>query len=133
MDREIIRAFVKKELEQIGKDIDQAQERAISKLLHYRTGRLINYRVFDTREGEYIDGQLTITHPAYERFLDIKKRPKVSANVEDWRKRRTKPKAYPIHNRIIMGHYNRLADRLMFGLTEEMAKEIKSQLDNETI
>jgi hypothetical protein len=81
-----------------------------------------------------MDGELQITHPDYERFLDIKKRPKQSDNVTEWKKRtRSKLKSYPIHNKIIMGNYNQLAYNLLYGLTQEVSKEIKTQLHNQNI
>ena len=133
MDVKIKTEFVKQCLIEIGKDINEAQERAIRKHLHYRSGRLLNERIFNYEDGNFMDGKLILTHPVYERFLDIKKKPRVSSNVETWRKRRKKPKSYPIHNRIIMGNYNRLASNLMYGLTEEVASKIKQELDNQTI
>lgn len=125
--------FIKQELEKIGKQIDQDQLRAISKYLHYKTGRLEKGRFFEVKKEDGLDGQLTLTHPIYERFLDIKKKQNVSSNVQNWRNRRRKPRAYPIHNRIIMGNYNRLAFNLMYGFTEEVAAEMKRQLDNQSI
>ena len=131
MQSKIKTEFVKRALLDIGKEIDKAQGAAIQKYLNYRTGRLLDDRKFDVSRGDFMDGQLTITHPIYERFLDMKKKKGGSNNVNKWRNR--KKKIYPIHNRIIMGNYNRLAYILMYGLTEEVASAIKKDLDNQTI
>lgn len=134
MDTNIKTEFVKIELEKIGVAINDDQTRSIRKYLNYRTGHLLNDRKFDVIKGNYLDGELQITHPNYERFLDIKKRPKQSDNVTEWKKRtRGKLKSYPIHNKIIMGNYNQLAYNLLYGLTEEVAKDIKTQLNNQNI
>ena len=134
MDSNIKVEFVIQELEKIGVSINNDQTRSIKKYLHFRTGHLMNDRTFDVDKGRFMDGKLTITHPDYERFLDIKKRPKSSQNVADWKKRtRGKLKSYPIHNRIIMGNYNQLGYNLLYGLTDEVAKGIKNELHNQTI
>lgn len=126
--------FIKQSLQKFNKRVDEAQVRTIRKLLHYRTGRLVNDRIFKIETGKGFDGKAEITHPDYERFLDVKKKARVSENVQHWRKRiRGKPKSYPIHNRIIMGNYNRLAENLMFGFTEEVKASIKQDLDNQTM
>jgi len=134
MDSSIKTEFVKIELEKIGVSINDDQTRSIRKYLNYRTGHLLNDRLFNVTRGSFLDGELAITHPNYERFLDIKKRPKQSDNVTDWKKKtRGKLKSYPIHNRIIMGNYNQLAYNLLYGLTEEVASKIKIQLDNQNL
>ena len=134
MDGNIKVEFVRQELEKIGISINEQEERSIRKYLHFRTGRLLNDRTRVVNQGDFLDGELSMTHPDYKRFLDIKKRPKPSQNVEAWRNRtRGKLKSYPIHNRIIMGNYNQLGYNLLYGFTDEVAKGIKNELDNQTI
>jgi hypothetical protein len=123
--------FVYRELTQISKDIDKAQRAAIKKYLHFKTGRLMNDRVFEVLKGSYMSGEMTLEHPIYERFLDIKKKSKVLASGKSRKKNR--PKSYPIHNRIIMGHFNRLIYQLLYGLTDEVKEQIRKDLDNQTI
>jgi hypothetical protein len=134
MSSKIKTEFIKRALENFNKRVDDAQTAAIRKLLHFKTGRLENNRTFKTETGNGFEGKAVITHPDYERFLDIKKKARVSENVQHWRKRiRGKQKSYPIHNRIIMGNYNRLAENLMYGFTEEVKESIKRDFDNQTI
>jgi len=124
--------FVKRALQDASKSIDRSQELAIRKYLKYRSGTLLNDRHFDVTRGSFMDGRLTITHPIYERFLDMRKKKSSSKNVAAWSKR-SKSKIYPIHNRIIMGNFNKLGYNLLYGLTQEVKEQIIRDLDNQNI
>lgn len=126
MEHRIRTEFIKRILKEEGQEIDRDQLAAIDKYLQFRTGRLRNDRKQTVEHDGGFDGQLTLTHPIRERFLDIK--PK---NL-DQRKKRKRRKAYPIHNRIIFGRLNKIAYKLNYGLTQEVADEIKSDLKNLT-
>jgi len=66
-----------------------------------------------------MDGKPTYTHTAYERFLDMRRR---GGQRKPLKRRR-------IHNRFVFGAYAGIAERLMYGLTEEVSTLIRSQLD----
>lgn len=124
-------AFVKKEFirqmmeSQSARWLKNQETLFISKRLQFHTGRLRDDRKIDIKQADHLDGQLSFTHPDYERFLEIPRKVK--------RKRgsgfRTK-RGYNIHNRFIMGHYFSLARDLMFGLTNDVARVIKAELEN---
>lgn len=126
MNHKIRTEFIKRTLEEQGKNIDKAQIAAIDKHLHFRTGRLRNERSQEIVTDGGFDGMLTFTHPIRERFLDMKPKRK------DAYKRRKRSKGFPIHNRIFFGYYNRIAYELNYGLTEEVAEKLKSDLSNLT-
>lgn len=92
------------------------------KLLHFHTGTLESDRHFTVKSPDNADGVLTIKHKAYERFLDIKKKPTIKSG------RRIGKKQYPIHNKFVFGHYYSIANRLMVDFTNEVAEGIKRDL-----
>ena len=98
--------FIQDTLEQEGKRLLRNQGAAISSAYRRGTGRLEEGRSISVTGGSDADGRLTLTHPVYERFLDIKNR----------RRKRLR-----IHNRFIFGAYASIARRLMYGFTEEVA------------
>jgi len=127
----IRKEFVKQVLKEEGKDLHDNQGKAIAKLLHFHSNRLFDERPISVTSGSDLDGELTLSIPAYGRFLDIK--PKVDVVAEKfkhWRQRR-RTKAFPIYNRFVFGHYYTIAYRLMYGLTEEVAAGIKQQFEAE--
>lgn len=98
--------FIQDTLETEGRKMLELQTRQIERVTHSRTGNL--------RRNRYIKvtaDQLTLTHPEYERFLDMKKK-----SGSGKRKKRRK-----IHNRYIFGAYTSIAERLMYGFTDEVA------------
>ena len=98
--------FIQDTLEQEGKRLLRNQGAAISAGYRRVTGHLETGRSISVSSGDAMDGRLTLTHPIYERFLDIKNR----------RRKRLR-----IHNRFIFGAYASIARRLMYGFTEEVA------------
>lgn len=72
-----------------------------------------------------MDGQFTLTHPLYERFLDMKR---VSLRKRGLGYTKRKHRAARIHNRFVFGHYYSIAERLMFDMTEEMVEAIKLEI-----
>lgn len=91
------------------------------KLLHFHTGQIVSGRQFTVTVGDSMDGQLTIRHKAYQRFLDIKRRVTDKAG-------RIRKRSIPIHNRYIHGHYQSIARRLMFEMTDDVVQGIKKDL-----
>lgn len=107
-------AFIEQILKAEGKATKASTLRAVRKQILFkygRTGRLEN----DNTES--VSGNtLTITHPLHKRFLDMKTKQ---------RDGQLRKKKYPIHNKIIFGHYNDIAYKLMYGFTEEVARNIR--------
>ena len=133
MDTLIKKAFVKKILQEEAKRLDKTQTAAIRKLLNFHSGRLDRDREQSVSSGSELDGMLTLSIPGYGRMLDIKpKNRKFASNISKNRlklhDRRSKRKAYPIYNKITFGHYNAIAYKLMYGLTNEVADNIKKEL-----
>lgn len=90
----------------------------ISEVTMSRSGRLLHGREVSVSGGAELDGKLTLTHPVYERFLDIRRR-----GASGRRSNRR------IHNRFVFGAYSSIAERLMYGLTEDVAARIRAELD----
>ncbi len=102
--------FIQDTLETEGKRLLRNQGAAIASGYQRGTGRLESGRSISVSGGDGMDGRLTLTHPIYERFLDIKNR----------RRKRLR-----IHNRFIFGAYASIARRLMYGFTEEVAEAFR--------
>ncbi len=98
--------FIQETLESEGRRMLANQGAAIASGYRRGTGRLEDARSISVSGGDGMDGKLTLQHPVYERFLDIRNR----------RKKRLR-----IHNRFIFGAYAAIARRLMYGFTEEVA------------
>lgn len=132
--RSLIRKeFVKQVLEAEGHELHNNQGMAIAKLLHFHSNRLMEQRELEVTQSGDMDGTLTLNIPVYGRFLDIK--PKNNTIKEDdkykaWRNKRRK-QAYPIYNRYVFGHYHRIAYKLMYGFTNEVANSIKQQFQEQ--
>lgn len=114
--------FIRDVLEDEGRRLIRNQSVAIMQKLKPRTGRLVSARSVSVSGGDSSDGVLTFRHTAYERFLDMKSVQYGSANVR--RNRR-------IHNRFVFGHYHSIAERLAYGLTEDVAAQIRKNFNNE--
>ena len=107
--------FVQETLETEGASMLRFQGTRIEQATTRRTGHLKGARRITVTGGEGMDGRLEFTHTDYERFLDIKRARKGG-------KRRRSRK---IHNRYVFGAYASIAKRLMYGLTEEVASDIR--------
>lgn len=119
----IEKRFIQQVLEEEGARFLKNQGREIRKQLQFHTKRLINdrsARVIATDAG----GRLEITHPAYQRFLDIRKD---TVRRRKGAGRRKSRKGYRIHNRYVMGHYYAIAFRVQNDFTEEVRVRIKRQ------
>lgn len=87
--------------------------------LHSRTGRLVNERSMSVSEQGEMSATMTYQHTIEERFLDMRVLRYGSKLVRRARK---------IHTRFAYGHYESIASRLMYGLTDDVVAEIKQQL-----
>lgn len=124
--------FVKQVLQQEGKELHDNQGKAMAKLLHFHSNRLFGERSYQVEGGDDMDGQLTLTIPGYGRALDIKPKNKIATGQDrfsKWRNRR-RAEGFPIYNRFVFSHYYAIAWRLMYGLTEDVAENIKKQFES---
>lgn len=106
--------FIDETLQHEGQRMMRNQEVAIRSATKEQSGRLLRERRFSVS-----DGQLTFTHTAYERFLDLRKIHRGGTVVK---RRRRK-----IHNRFVFGTYAAIARRLMYGFTEEVIADIRQR------
>lgn len=116
--------FIRQVLEDEGNRLRKNQGIEIEKRLKFHTKRLYNDRSTTVTQSEELSGNLQFRFPAYERFLDIKR--KVKRNKKS---KATKiKKGYRIHNRFVMGHYYSIAYRLQNEFSAEVASTIKKDL-----
>lgn len=109
--------FINKILEEEGARMFSRQTSRISAVLQTRSGRLLNSRgFFVSSAGDNFEGQLSLVHPVYERFLDIKRL-----------KGQEKSHSRKIHNKIVFAAYGRIAERLMSEFTEETRQSIRKE------
>ncbi len=95
--------FISDTLREAGTRLLTRQGKEISAKVTSRSGRLMSGRSISVTNST-----LTLTHPVYERFLDMKK---ISNRRKSSRRR--------IHNRFTYGTYASIADRLMNGFFDE--------------
>lgn len=120
----IEKKFIEHVLKEEGARYLKNQGREIRKQLEFHTKRLINDRSIRVYGSGEMAATLEITHPDYERFLDIRRdtlRRRRGAG-----KRKSK-KGYRIHNRFVMGHYYAIAFRVQNDLTEDVRLMLKRQ------
>ena len=110
--------FVQQTLREEGQRMMIYQGRAIAGATRRRSGSLLSRRHISVSGGDGMDGRMTFTHMAYERFLDIKK------------KKSAKRKHRRIHNRFVFGAYASISERLMYGFTEEVAESFRNAADS---
>ena len=108
----IERRFIKKTLQDVGKDIDKAQR-------NYMSSRgFENNDWFSDRGFKVSDGEMEYTHLKKHRFVDMKTRTSKSGT-----KRKT---SRPIDNKIIWGHYDNVIKELHFGFTNAINEELRN-------
>ena len=112
--------FIRNILSEEGVRMIQRQTARIEASVGTRSGTLLASRSVSVQSGDgSFDGSLTLVHPVYERFLDMKR---YSNGVRHKRR--------PIHNKIVMAAFNRIAYRLMYEFTEETRNAINKNLDS---
>lgn len=100
--------FIEDTLQKEGRKMLERQTKQIDSVLESRSGALRNSRRIRTSSDT-----LAFEHPIYERYLDMKRR------VGKRRKSRR------IHNRYVFGAYSSIAERLMYGFTDEVAAQFR--------
>lgn len=137
MDR-VKQEFVRRVLEEESSNLNKAQLLRISKYLTPRTGRLENRNVVVNSGNDSMDGKLTLFHPDYERYLDMKRK---SNNKEILRKRdkngrflkSRRENGFPIHNSPIMLRYNIIGNKLLYFLTQDVYEQIRQELQSNPV
>lgn len=100
--------FVRKVLTEASRDMDKAQR---EKLAGFRSA------FWGNRTFTVTDSELQYSHLKQHRYLDMRSR-----NTKDGK---VKKKSHPIHNRIIMGHYNNIVREMKFGFTDAVKEQLK--------
>lgn len=103
--------FIKRELQEEGSDMKQAQTSLMS-----RRG-FKSSEFFTDRSISVDDTALRFDHLAKHRFVDMRRRNTKTGSI--------KKKNHPIHNRILYGHANNIVKRLSFGYTEAVKQEMQ--------
>lgn len=112
--------FIEQVLTQEGDRYLKNQEAAMEALLNFHTRNIVDRRDVRTETSADLSGKLTISHTAYERFLDMKALQYGNRVVRQNRK---------IHNRYVWGTYNSIAYRLLNDFTDKVAAGIKAKLN----
>lgn len=111
--------FVEEVLTSEGARLLKNQEAAFVARLHFRTGNIVSRREAVVTSGGDFSGKLTLTHTAYERFLDLKAM-KYGSQVVRRRRR--------LHNRYVWATFNSIAYRLANDLTESTIARIRASM-----
>ncbi len=114
----IQKRFVRTILQDESRRLLKNQSLALHRKLHFHTQRLYNSRQITVRGGDNLDGELTFSHLAYLRFLDLKSLNYGEKTVTHNRK---------IHNRFVFGHYYSIANRLMNDFTDDVVAQFREQ------
>lgn len=102
--------FIADTLQRQGQKTYDLQTKAIQSGYKSRTGKLLSGRTVYTN-----DDSITLVHPIYERFLDIKNR---------------RRKSKRIHNRFVYGTVYAIAGRLSAGYSEEVEDIVDDLREN---
>jgi hypothetical protein len=133
--------FANKILKEEWKEFEDIQDRVIAMRTRRRSGTLRNEhgdRKYGVRNTGAMEVTAGLTHPDYERYLDMKhdaiaqrKRPKKGAkrkagDLFQDKDRITRKRGRNIHNRIIFGRLNPISFRLMHELRAEVVEEARN-------
>jgi hypothetical protein len=109
------RKFIHQVLTQAGTDLSRAHAERVNRFGLHHTGTLAAGPTHKVEPAGTEGARLTITHPIYQRFLDMKKH-------AGKRKR-----AYPIHNRVLFGYLNTIITELRYGYTNEIRRHFETE------
>ena len=96
--------FVRMKLEETAKAIQLEQDKRMMSF---------NSSFWRDRTFSVTDNEMQFEHLKVHRYIDMRTRAKKDGS-------KNKKKAYPIHNRVIMGQYNQLTKELMYGFTQSI-------------
>lgn len=80
------------------------------------------------RTFEVDDDSLIYRHKGLLRMVEIKR-----LTIPKGTKKYKRAKTYPVHNRIIMGHFGQIGRDLTFGFSDQIRDEIMAELDGKII
>jgi len=106
------------------RDFEKRHRKAIAMRTKRRTGHLETHREYSTAQTGKSVITSKLTHPIYERFIDMKKNYMGDVKTK-WGTKQdvmVRRKGRAIHNRIIFGKLNPLSFRLMHELTDEVRR-----------
>lgn len=107
--------FIRQQLEEESKEIDNAQQSLMSR-------RGFNQRDwFGKRSFQVTNNTMIYTHLPKHRFVDMRSR-----NTKT--KGRINKKSHPVHNRIMFGHANDIIKRLHFGFTQSVKEQLSTEV-----
>ena len=116
--------FVEEVLTSEGQRLLKNQEAAFAARLHFHTGRIASERKAEVSSPENMSGKLTMTHMAYERFLDMRT---IRRGAKEFRRK----KPIRVHNRFIIAHFNTIAYRLANDFTDAVVARIRASLNTD--
>lgn len=116
--------FINRVLVDEGKRYKKNQGLEMEKRLKFHTHHLFNDRTQTVSSEGDMKATLKLRFPAYERFLDIKRKVKTYKRG----KGRKIKKGYRIHNRFAYGHYSSIGYRIANEFSPELAAQIKKDL-----
>lgn len=111
--------FIHKVLTEEAGKLESAQTEQIRRKTTEHTGRLLNQRSYRKygSDGTF-NAKLEFTFPIEERFLDIRRLGNAG-----------KPHRRYLHNRPFMRTYNRIAERLLTGFTDEVQAQMREEIE----
>ncbi len=125
------RRFIAQVLATEGEKINQEQSAAIEKHNLYREGLLKDRRGYSVKgTGSFYSGHLEVHFVKYLRFHDMKRvnNPKAAASILGVEKAtRSRRQQYHLYNRIVFGRMNAIANKLMYGFTEEVKQQLAEE------
>ena len=125
------RRFIAQVLATEGKNIHDEQTAAIEKHNLHREGLLRARRGYSVKgAGSFYSGHLEIHFVKYLRFHDMKQKnnPKAATSILGVEKAtRTRRQQYHLYNRIVFGRMNAIANKLMYGFTEEVKQQLSEE------
>jgi len=116
----IERQFVNEVLNEESDRLFKNQGMAMRRLLTFHSGQTFSNRSATVSRGDEMSGKMTLKIMARVRFLDLRKSKKGRG--------RSRAKRLPIYNKLIMGTYYHIANRLMYELTDDVRQRIAQEL-----
>ncbi len=128
MNEDVKMAFVREVLSRKGQEMQNAIIRSITREGLSNPGEGISSRLVDDSGGTYFELEL----PILRRFQDMGaplRSGLTAENVMSGNLPMLKGKKFAVYNRNVWGYFNGIARELMYGLTDDVVKRIKDQLN----
>jgi len=121
--KELTGKFIKTIVDEEWDGFAQEQTNRIADCKFKGTGYLIGEgRRFGTKGGDDFYAEANLTHPDYERFIDIKKLKFYKRGPKDNDRLGKERKGKQIHNSPVFSYLNRIAYRINWDMAEEVLK-----------